>query len=297
MLKSGIYTQIYSLINNPEIRPTANIIISDGLAYEYISNLNSDLDKLSTRYYETFFDTSVFTGFTADLTIGEFYNKLTSSICNSTAILGTLPSNSNGDSIIKETTSKEDNTSSKENANEEENSMNFGIAVFSKDKMIGKLSSKETTSHLLIDNNVYSFIASVEDPNNANSSISLSLSQSKNTKISVDVSNDFPNISIELFITGKILTVNENSNYSSYSSLESLSTATTSYLENLLYPYLYKTSKEFSSDIDGFGKYALKAFLTQDEWENYNWRFKYSNASFNVTINCEIESSLLLTNS
>ena len=92
MLNSGIGTEIYSLINNEEVRPTCNLIVSKCTAYDYLNNSNPNLEKLTTQYYETFAITGRFTGYFSNITIGDFYNNLSSKYCDSTAILGGLNS-------------------------------------------------------------------------------------------------------------------------------------------------------------------------------------------------------------
>lgn len=92
MRNSGIASEIYSLINNEEIRPTANLIISKSSAYDYLNNSNPNLEKLTTQYYETFAITGRFTGYFSNITIGDFYNNLSSPYTDSTAILGGLNS-------------------------------------------------------------------------------------------------------------------------------------------------------------------------------------------------------------
>lgn len=318
--KNGLSTQIYSLINNEEIRPSTNIIISKCTAKDYISNAKPLLDKLPTRYYETFFQSSGFTGFTADLTIGEFYNKLVCSTCNPTAILGYIEpnndkkesdnssstinnqninikaaldnSNNNSDSEVNSNT-----TPDKTSISNQETTKNFGIAVFNQDVLIGELTSLETVAHLLIDNQLDTFMISIKNPTIPDSFIDLSISQFKKTKISSSIINGSPYITIELFLTGKILTLDESTNYTTNESLEAIDSNCNLYLENLLYSYLYKTAKEFKSDIDGFGKFTLKSFITNDEWQNYNWYTKYKDSNFKVKINFKIQSSMLLTNS
>ena len=58
--------------------------------------------------------------------------------------------------------------------------------------------------------------------------------------------------------------------------------------------YLYKTSKEFKTDIDGFGKHVVKEFLFTDNWHEYNWLKNYSNAFFDVNVEVDVQSGRLL---
>ena len=59
------------------------------------------------------------------------------------------------------------------------------------------------------------------------------------------------------------------------------------------YSYLYKTSKEFKSDIDNFGVYATKNYLTWDEWIESDWLYNYQNSFFTVNVNTEVKSGEL----
>ena len=56
--------------------------------------------------------------------------------------------------------------------------------------------------------------------------------------------------------------MNENSDYLKPSTLSAISNSCNKYLENVISDYLYKTSLEFKSDINGLGKYALSCFKT-----------------------------------
>ena len=77
--------------------------------------------------------------------------------------------------------------------------------------------------------------------------------------------------------------------------LKNISETCNKYLESVFSDYLYKTSKEFKSDINGFGKHALGNFFTTQEYENYNWCDNFQNAFFEVEVNTSIKSSMLLT--
>ena len=50
---NGIATEIYSLINNEDIRPTANLVISKCTAYEYLNNYVHTLGNLTITGYNS----------------------------------------------------------------------------------------------------------------------------------------------------------------------------------------------------------------------------------------------------
>lgn len=116
-----------------------------------------------------------------------------------------------------------------------------------------------------------------------------------NPKINVKLINGSPYISVKLKLEAKILSLDENSNYITELRLNDISNSANQYLSNLVSDYLYKTSKEFESDINQFGKYALKLFSTTNDFENYNWLENYKNSFFDVNIDTNVQSALLLS--
>lgn len=101
LAKKGINAEVSELMNNIQVRPSTNIIICKGNALEYIQKSTSQLEKILTKYYDIFPNSSEYTGYTSNIMIGEFYNYLTTKECGNLAILGGLnptisPSNSSG---------------------------------------------------------------------------------------------------------------------------------------------------------------------------------------------------------
>jgi len=90
--KQGIYNEILSLINNEQLQPSANLVISTCDAYDYLNNSTPNLEKMTVKYYETFAITSRFTGYISNISIGEFYDLLVTDGPSPTAILGGLNS-------------------------------------------------------------------------------------------------------------------------------------------------------------------------------------------------------------
>ena len=172
---------------------------------------------------------------------------------------------------------------------------NVGIAVFKKDKYVGQLSEIDSICHLLITNNVDSFILSIPLESYPDNLIDLNISPVRNCKINVDINSNTPCISISVFCDAKILTIGENHSYSNPKVLQDLSKEAQKFLRENIENYLNKTSRELNSDIANFSKHAIKNFLTIDDWNNYNWISKYSNADFTVNVNMNISSSLLFS--
>ena len=336
--QDGISSEIYSLINNEEVRPSTNLVLSTCDAYDYLKNSNPNLERLTTKYYETFSITDRFTGYISNITIGNFYNTLASKDEEATAILGGLnsaarsensksSSNSNkSDSSDTEKLSSESsgssnssnnssNESSNQSSQEQESSIinpedltagtssasgkrgteNIGLAVFENDKFRGELTATETICHLLINNDLDSCIISIDNPIVESEKMELQLFPSKKTKITINIIDGIPHISIKLYLNADVMTLEQDIDYENSETLEKISSAAKNFLINELNKYLNKISKEYNCDIDKFYSKAIGHFATIPEWENFNWKEKFKNAVFNIDLDFNVTSSLLVT--
>lgn len=291
----GISSQIYTLMNDTQIRPSANIVVSKCSSKYYIENSKPILENLITKYYDVFPRSSDYTGYTANATIGDFFNKLECKTCSPVAILGGMNTEN-----IERTSDLNENKSSSTKSNEstisgKRGSENIGLAVFKDDKLVGELNAIECLSFLAINNEVKSFLINIPNSENSEEYIDLYLYPTHPNKITVDIINGSPYIKIKTNYLARIYSINSNNNYLDNRVLSNISTSCNSYLESVFSNYLYKTSKEFKADINEFGKYALSEFWTTEEFENYNWLENYKNTIFDIEVNTNVESSILLT--
>ncbi len=295
LAEEGISEEIYTLINDTQVRPSANIVISKCNAKFYMEQTSPELENLISKYYEIFTNSSKYTGFKPDATIGDFFNGIICKTCEPVAILGGIstekPQNQ-GSNHIQENYNVKSNQTPIQGENGSEN---IGIAAFKDDKLVGELCALETTTFLAIRNEVDRFLISVPDPDDINSYIDIYLYPKGSTSIDVDTSTSSPFIKVKSGFTGKIYSMSNNSQYLDPKILNHLSETCNKYLESVFSDYLYKTSKEFKSDINGFGKYALPNFFTTQDYDNYNWSNNYQNAFFEVEIDTSIKSSMLIT--
>lgn len=319
--RNGISTEIYSLMNNEEVRPTTNLVISKCDAYDYLSNSNPNIEKLTTQYYETFSITGRFTGYFSHVTIGEFFNSLSEKSSGSTAILGGLNatarkenSNNKSDNSSKDDSSNSTNSSELgENENvviNPENLIagnssvtgkrgteNFGLAVFNNDVLCGELTAVESICHLLIVNELDSCIISIDNPllEDEAEKMELLIFPTKKSKINVDIKDGIPHISLKLSLDADIMTINNNIDYEDENVLLKISDSLNKYLKTQLTNYLTKVSKEYGVDIDSFSTKALSHFSTIPEWESFDWNNKFKEATFDVSTDINVLSTMLIT--
>ena len=296
LASQGISDEIYTLINDTQIRPSSNIIISKCNAKYYLEMTKPELENLVSKYYETFTNSSKYTGYIPDATIGNFFNNLICKTCEPFAILGgvsfsTSANTSEIDSQKDYTIKANDSSIQGENSAE-----NIGVAVFNGDKLVGELNALETIAFLNIRDQLDRFLISVPDPSNKNNYLDIYLTPVHSVNIKIDTTNNSPFIKIKFSFSGRIYSMSDNANYLSPEILDSISNSCNQYLESVFSNYLYKTSKDFKSDINGLGKYCLKNFFTTKEFENYDWLKSYKDAFFDVEVDTSIKSGMLIVN-
>lgn len=291
LAKEGISDEVYSLMNEVQIRPSANIVISQCNTRYYIENSIPSLESLIPKYYDIFPHTSEYTGYTCDATIGNFFNSLVCNYSSPYAILGGITTTNDTSTQINDSTIKSDESPIEGNRS----AQNIGLAVFKDDKLSGELNAIETLCFLNIIKKVDNFLVSIPYEQGSSSQIDIYLTPNSTHNIDVSFVNGAPFIKLKLDFSGKIYSMSKNSEYLDIDVLNSISNSCNNYLEGQFYNYLYKTSSVFESDINNFGSYALSKFFTTTEFEKYNWLDNYKNSTFKVEIDTIIDSGFLLT--
>ena len=294
----GVSEYISTLANNIEIRPNCNVIVSRCKASDYLENSSPTLESVSARYYEFTLNSSEYSGYTEEVTLGEFYSDMLSTTVQAHAVLGgvnTSSTNTNSNNLPIydiEGSYKADEMPIKSETSLE----NIGIAVFNGDKLVGELNVIDSLSHLLIIDELGSATISIPSPFDSNSTISIYIISTKSPEISVELINGTPYIDCTIYIEGDILSLDENLDYTNEDNLKLIEEFSNSFLEQNISSYLYKTSKDLKSDIANFGKYTLKNYATWDDWIKSDWLYNYQNSFFTVKVNSNIKNSQLFTN-
>ena len=286
----GLNQYIDTLSNNVEIRPDCNIIISRCTAKDFIENATPSIETLTARYYEVALKSSEYTGYTTSTELATFVNDIKNSFTQAVTILGGI---NTGNTELTEEPYVGIDGSYKANESPIDDVSNvetFGTAVFRDDKLVGELTGLETICFLLIYDKIEICTISIPSPFKPNSEIDLSIRKSKQPSINVDLVNGTPYIRVDLFLEAHGLTLNESVDYTSINDVGMLEDSAEQYLKIQITDFLYKTSKEYDSDICGFGKYVLSKYLTWKDWEDSKWTDNYKNSFFNVNVNVSVIS-------
>ena len=270
----GVSDYIFTLMNNVEMNPHASIIISKTPANEFIDSAQPQLEDLASRYYEIALSSSNYTGYTQNVSLIRFFSDCVDTFTEPVAMLGSIddmPIVSN------------------------ENIENMGLAIFKDGKFVGELSAQESIWHMIISNNLKSCTISVPNPIGDSDSIDLNLKLATDCKNSIKFVNGTPYVSSKVNLKAKITSTTQEStsgdtNYYTKENIELIENSCNEYFEKNITDYLYKMAKEYTCDIDGFGKHAVKYFTTIQDWNEYNWLGNFQNSTFNVDVDTTIKS-------
>ena len=286
-------------MNNIQIRPNTYLVICKQSSKSFLENSTPVFESLTSKYYRIIPTTVESTGYTDIVTLKDFYCNLNDYFRQSYAILGRINKGegTKQNDTFDNSNSSSDTSSNSTNKTKGDDIEMIGLAVFNGDVLVGELNEDESICHLLLTNKLDNCVITFPNPLDNSSNIDLRIELEKNTKNNVKLVNFSPYITSKLTVCARILSITNNSDYLNNDNLKTIENYLNIYLENQIKDYLYKTSKEYNSDIVGFGKYAVKYFTNIQDWNNYNWLDNYRNAFFKVSVDSKVKSTYLLLDS
>lgn len=293
---NGVSDVIYTLVTNVQVRPDCNIIISKCNASDYLEQASPIFESNPANYYELILNSSEYTGFVSDIYLYDFYSSILSTSSEACAILGGININETQEQNTSTTQSLDGNYTPGQTPITSKNKVEtIGSAVFYGDKLIGELNNIETLCLLIITNKLETATVTLPNPFNFNNNISVNIKLNKDTKNIVSFINNFPFIECDVYIIGNVLSMDPSIELNNSEYIETMNSYIATYLEKILNSFLYKTAKDFKSDIVGFGKYVLPQYLTWEDWIDSDWLNNYENSFFKINVNSEIQGGYLFT--
>ena len=116
----------------------------------------------------------------------------------------------------------------------------------------------------------------IDNPYDKEKKIYVSVSSLEPTYTKIDISKQTPEITVVLNLSAKTLTGQNDLNFSDAETLNKVNDSLKNYLTSIMKNYLYKTSREYNSDINSFYKIVKQKFLIISDYQKYNWKDKYS---------------------
>ena len=225
-------------------------------------------ENFSSRFYEYIVNSADYTGYSEKITFEEFASKINSPYEDCDAIY----TNVDNQSI-----------------------QNAGLAIFKNDKMVGTATALDSISHLILTNELKESLITIPSPFKNDDFIDLEIKNNKNSRINVEMINNTPFITTDIFLHANIKTSGKNFDYTNNENIKIVNDYANDYIEKIILNYLYKLSKDYNADIIGFEKILSKKCLTDSELKKYQFNKVFKDSYFKSNVNLQIESTNLFT--
>jgi len=297
LAEEGIEHYLHAFIRGKEFRPNLYVVVSRSGAEEYIRNVKPQLEINPAKYYELLYRGDYYTGLIARTHLYSFYSQVKSYDKQPVAILAGVGSFEASDQIeIDNSTFLAKGRSLPHEGDfkagdvtqvSDSKSEVMGLAVFDGDKMVGELDGEEASAYLMLNGQYNYAYWTIEDPQAQDKHVLLNISQSRKPQIHVEMVNTQPVIDIKIILEADILSLQSGINYEKTENILILEKAAEHHTKEGIMRFLTHT-QGLNADTCGFGADLRSAFLTWEEWQNFNWKSKYKDATFNVDVELRI---------
>jgi len=304
LARAGIEPYLHAFLRGREFRPNMYIVVARDSAEDYLKNVKPELVLSPAKFYELVYRAYSYTGFIPNVQFHDFYNYSEGLYRQPVAILGGVGKFKSSEefNIEKSTYRKKGRKTpfggdflagdvTKAGGADVEN---MGLAVFDGDRMVGELDGEDVKYFLMATGEYGHAYWTIPDPKVKDRFVLLDIKQSRKPRHRVELGGGKPKTYTKINLEADILSIQSTIDYEQDPMLKVFEAYVENFIRKEMLGFLQVTSKTFKSDICGFGAYAKRYFLTWKEWEDYNWKSRYRNASFNVDVNFKIRRPGLL---
>mgnify|MGYP000963475786 FL=1 len=295
----GIGDNILRLKRVRALRPNVNILVSRDGAENFLKAVNPQLSVNTAKYYEQGEITHERIGVTKRTQLHDFSIASRSLGAQPVVSLAGISKYESSDDFERANKDVGENHSTFDISHDEfkageiprvsKNRVEIrGLAVFNGGKMVGELDGNDTTFYFMVTGNFSFNNVTVKDPEDSKNVIVLTVKKSRNPVYKVEFRDGKPEISVKILLEADIAAIGETLNYQTPEHMDILEKKCEEIIKKGALDLLYKTSKEFGSDIFGFGNVAARKYLTWREWKKSDWLSNYKNATFNVDVDLVI---------
>jgi len=169
-----------------------------------------------------------------------------------------------------------------------------GTAIFNGDKMVGEFDGIETSMMMYIKGESPQMFYSIEDPLCKGQYIIIRLQQRRVPRILATRQGNKCNINITLRLQGDILAIQSGINYESDQYMSKLKKCMQDSISDISNKTIKKAQIEYNADVFKLGHHLRKTFKTQQQWRDFNWKSKFSDANINLKTDLRIQHTGLM---
>lgn len=296
LAREGLANMWGSLKRYREYRGSMFVLVAKGTARDFLEGNKPSFNISASKYFETMLDSGVETGYYLRVSFHQFYIRLKSNSAESYATFVDI-SNLSGKGEIatpKVAGSKIEGYTAGGIPLQGGNPIQFaGTAIFNGDKMVGTLSTTETRMMAMLLGNFNNGFLSIEDPLLPKKFLNVNLRLGSAPNIKVALEEERPVIDIKIMLEGEITNLPSGINYEQESYLRLLEEQVNQVCHEEMANMIQHT-QELKSDVIGFGYYIRPKFTNYQDYLQYPWFEKYSQAKVNITIDTKIRRTGLM---
>lgn len=273
---------VVNLLRYHEIRRNTSIIVCKGSARDFVMAARPYLGSLVTETMEELISKADITGYFPKLTISDFAIKVKSTYTQALTIYAAL---NKGDNFIEKgqyytggfKAPSDFYAGDMPRTGGQEIEL-LGTAVFELGNMVGKLTGFETQMVELTLGNLKRTSLTIPDPLEPELYIPIEIKELEPPRTHVDIKGEKPMIHTTLSLEGEIVTIPSGINYESPDMKGIVEEAVAQHIADGI-KRTFAKCQTLKTDVFEYGTEAVRHFWTIQEWENYNWRQKFSEAS------------------
>ena len=306
-----------TIARSEEIRPNTFLTVVKGSAKEYLGSIEPTNEVNPVKYYEVIYDVD-YTGYIPKNQIRNFYAYEQTSERENVLPLSAVKKDSGQGSQSSESSGEGDQKPS-DKPLEDKGTQNpyggfeylhkdylageiavegdiktqtCGMAIFREGKMITECGGVEALLYNIITGDYVMSEIAYKNDKTPGEPVTVIQSQRKKPKVSVDIKGENPRIKVKLYLEADLRTLNEG--YVIEMDIDDFEQQVSAQIKDAAEQFLYKTAREYRSDIVGFGSHIKRHFKTFDEFEAYGWENIYPDAEFEAEVEFRVRRSGLI---
>lgn len=299
--QEDIKKYLHEFVRGREFRRDAFVLVSEGSAEEYIKKIKIQLEINPSKFYEEILKGYKETGLISKSEFHDLYiNDETYAQQPAVALVGVNKLESLDKYDINNSSFPQkgrmyplegDYKGGNVPKTGFSNSNVMGSAVFKNGKMVGELDGEDTTYYLMVTGEFRNSHITIPDPLSKGEFLVLKIQKARNPVKKIDIQDEKnPKIQVDINLEADFTGIQSGINYEDPHNVSIIENAANAFYKDGITKFLNHTTKDFDSDICGFGRQVKSKFLTWNEWENFKWPDKYKKSTFTVNVDLKMRS-------
>lgn len=268
----------------PELRRTNFLAVVPGSAKNFLFKNVPTMQSNVAKYYEELSRANQYTGFTTLSTVQRVIEGIESPGESAIATMAQVNQGSseqpNNPNVLPGEVARDDGAAKTDFV---------GVAVFRKDKMVGKLGKEDAKLLNMLRGEWKIGLYSIQDPKDPKHTVGINLRQIAAPEVKVDLEANPIQVNVKLKLVGTLVSQFSAVDYTLPENLELLRNRLQEDLITNSEVLIERAQTEFQADIFRFGNLAVRQkFLLWKDWADFNWERQFPETKVSVDMEVPI---------